>query len=204
MLKEFCGYDENKYDLYQREKKEARKHILLQISFWVISVTIIVTLAYCLIHFCIQKTSIVNSSMEPTLSKDHIIVINTAAYKFNGPDRFDVIVIETGDVEHSVYDVKRVYGIPGEKIQILAGVIYINGKEIKDEVKVDEMELSGIASEEITLGEDEYFVLADDRNNSEDSRYSNYGLIHSSEIVGKAWVRTNKFGFVNMLNKIHE
>lgn len=204
MLKEFCGYDETRYDLYQREKKEARKAFALKLLFWLLSVFITVGLAFCVIHFGIDKTTVVNASMEPTLSKNDTIIINKAAYKLGEPDRFDVAVIKTGDEEHAIYDVKRIYGLPGEKIQIVGGVIYINGEELKDTVKVEKMELAGLASEEITLGKDEYFVLADDRNNSEDSRYSNYGLVHKSDFIGKAWIRTNKFGFVNMLNKTND
>lgn len=198
------GIDENRYDLSGREKKEARKAIILKILFWILSVSAVIALAYLLVNFSIEKTSIVNSSMEPTLKKDDSIIINTAAYKIGEPDRFDVAVISIGDAEHSIYDVKRIYGLPGETIQISGGVIYINGEVLKEEVKVDEMELAGIASEEITLGDDEYFVLADDRNNAEDSRYTNYGLIHRDQLVGKAWIRTNEFGFINMTNKINE
>ncbi len=201
MLKEFSGYDESRYDLEQKAKKEARKAFIIKVLFWLLSILVSVLLAFCIVHFGIDKTSVVNSSMEPTLSKGDSIVINKASYIFGEPKRFDVAVVQIGDDEHSLYDVKRIYGLPGEKIQIISGVIYINGEKLNDEVKVEEMELSGVASEEITLGEDEYFVLADDRNNSEDSRYTNYGLIHKNEIIGKAWIRTNKFGIVNMLNK---
>lgn len=204
MHKELCGYDEKRYDLEHREKKEARKAFALKIIFWLVSISLVVLMAFLIIHFGIDKTSVVNSSMEPTLSKDDSIIINTAAYKFGSPERFDVVVIKSGDNEHAIYDVKRIYGLPGETIQIVSGVIYINGEELKDVVKVEEMELAGLASEEIKLGDDEYFVLADDRNNAEDSRYSNYGMVHSSDIVGKAWIRTNKFGFVNMLNKTND
>ena len=204
MDKPLFGIDENRYDLSGRQKKEARKEILLKILFWVLSVSAVIGLAYVIVFFSIEKTSVINSSMQPTLNKDDSIVINTAAYRLGEPERFDVAVIRIGDAEHSIYDVKRVYGLPGEKIQISGGLIYINGEVLKEEVKVDEMELAGIASEEITLGKDEYFVLADDRNNAEDSRYTNYGLIHREQFVGKAWIRTNEFGFINMMNKTNE
>lgn len=204
MLKEFCGYDETRYDLYQREKKEARKAFALKVLFWLLSISAAVGLAFCVIHFGIDKTTVVNASMEPTLSKNDVIVINKAAYTLGEPKRFDVAVIKSGDEEHAIYDIKRIYGLPGETIQIISGVIYINGEELEDTVNVEKMELAGLASEEIVLGDGEYFVLADDRNNAEDSRYSNYGLVHKSDIVGKAWIRTNKFGFVNMLNKIND
>ncbi len=201
MLKEFCGYDEKKYDLYHNEKKEKIKKLAIDSAIWVASLVAVIMLAFFIIHFGIKKTSVVNSSMEPTLDRGDDIIINCLAYKLTDPDRFDVCVIESGDDEHSVYDIKRVYGLPGETIQISNNRIYINGEEITDEVKADDMELAGIASEPVELGEDEYFVLADNRNGSEDSRYSSYGLVKKDELVGKAWLRTNRFGIVNMLNK---
>ena len=66
---------------------------------------------------------------------------------------------------------------------------------------VETMILPGLANYEITLGEDEYFVLGDSRNNSEDSRYATIGNVKKSDIIGRAWIRTNKFGFINSLNK---
>jgi signal peptidase I len=201
MLKEFCGYDTNRYDLYQEEKKEKRRRIFFRLSFWIISIPIVIILAWFLVTKGIDKTTVINTSMEPTLSKDDSIIINLFSYKIHSPKRFDVCVIQTGDAEHAQYDIKRIYGLPGEEIQIVDSIIYIDGVAIEDEVNAEEMELAGIAATPIKLGSDEYFVLADDRNNSEDSRYSNYGLVHSDEIIGKAWLRTNKFGFINMMNK---
>ena len=72
---------------------------------------------------------------------------------------------------------------------------------LEEFANVENMILPGLANYEITLGEDEYFVLGDARNNSEDSRYATVGNVKRSEIIGRAWIRTNKFGFVNSLNQ---
>lgn len=202
MYNKFKGYDEDRYDLEHTERKEAIRRGVSRALFWLISVPVVILLAYFICHIGIEKTRVINSSMEPTLSKNDNIIINKFSYMLSSPERFDVIVIDTGDNEHSVYDIKRVYGLPGETIQILNGQILINGKAIEDVVNVKKMELSGIAVTPIKLGENEYFVLADERENSEDSRYLNYGLVKGSNIVGKAFIRTNNFSFVNMLNKL--
>ena len=94
---------------------------------------------------------------------------------------------------------KRVIGLPGEKVQIVDGKVTINGKELKEKVKVDKMENGGLALDEITLDEDEYFVLGDNRNDSEDSRFASIGNILGDEIIGEAWIRTNSFAFVKYL-----
>ena len=200
-LAEFQGYDEERYDLLHTERREKTRKLVIKMMFWIISIPVVVLFAALLCLFMIKKTTVSNTSMEPTLKQNDRIVINTLSYKFSSPDRFDVIVIDKTDKEHSFYDIKRVYGLPGETIQIVDNKIYIDGEVVADEVKVEEMELAGTASEPLKLGDDEYFVLADDRNGAEDSRYANYGLIKEEDIVGKAWIRLGEFGFISMFNK---
>ena len=79
--------------------------------------------------------------------------------------------------------------VPGDKVIVKDGVLYVNDKAFEESSDVAAMEDAGIASEEIVLGEDEYFVLGDNRNNSEDSRYANIGNVKSEYIVGRAWYR---------------
>lgn len=200
MLKEFCGYDESKYDLYQKEKREKIRKRILKVLLWSLCILFAVSFAYLVTHKCIAKTVVPNDSMEPTLSKNDRLIVNTVTYKLFEPERFDVAVIRRGDDEHIIYDIKRIYGLPGETIQITDGKIFINGNELEDRIKASETKLSGIAVEEIKLDKDEYFVLADDRD-KEDSRFAGYGHVYKKDILGKASVRTNKFGFVNMFNK---
>ena len=90
--------------------------------------------------------------------------------------------------------------MPGEKVIIKEGKVYINGKVLEEEANVTETINPGLADETIELGKDEYFVLGDNRNNSEDSRYANVGNVKKSDIVGKAWIRLKPFDFINKLN----
>ena len=139
--------------------------------------------------------------MEPTLHQDDKIVIDKLTYRIREPKRNEIVVFRQGDNEHSFYNIKRIIGLPGERIRISDGVVLINDEPLQEFANVEPMLLPGLANYEITLGEDEYFVLGDSRNNSEDSRYATVSNVKRDEIIGRAWIRTNKFGFVNSLNK---
>ena len=95
--------------------------------------------------------------------------------------------------------VKRVIGVPGDTVQIKNGTVYVNGKAFDEETDVASIEDAGLAAEEITLGAEEYFVLGDNRNNSEDSRYANIGNIKKDYIIGKAWFRIAPFSEIGFL-----
>ncbi|MBR4026245.1 MAG: signal peptidase I, partial [Lachnospiraceae bacterium] len=128
------------------------------------------------------------------------VLINKFVYLVSNPKSGDVVVFLPNGNEKSHYYIRRVIGTPGDVVQIKNGAIYINGELYNEKVSVASMEDAGIASEEIKLGENEYFVLGDNRNNSEDSRYANIGNIKKEYILGKAWFRFNSMkdmGFIH-------
>lgn len=97
------------------------------------------------------------------------------------------------------YYIKRVIGVPGDTVQIIDGAVYVNEEEYAEKTEVSRMEDAGIAAEPVMLGEDEYFVLGDNRNNSEDSRFANIGSVKEEYMIGKAWFvisPRDKFGFI--------
>ncbi|MBP5461169.1 MAG: signal peptidase I [Lachnospiraceae bacterium] len=190
-----------RYDFTHAERKEKIIRICISIGLWVLSVAVVIALAWLIVFLSIEKTTMVDASMDPTLMQDDRIVIDKMTYRIRDPKRNEIIVFLQGDSEHSFYNIKRIIGLPGEKVRIAEGIVYINGEVLEEYANVENMLLPGLANYEITLGEDEYFVLGDARNNSEDSRYATVGNVKRSEIIGKAWIRTNKFGFVNSLNK---
>ena len=126
--------------------------------------------------------------METTLSDGDHLIVDKISYRFNDPQRYDIIVFPYR-LEKNTYYIKRIIGLPGETVQIVNGYVYINGVQLDEHYGNEIMEEAGLAAEPITLGADEYFVLGDNRNNSQDSRAANVGVIHRDEILGRAWVR---------------
>lgn len=193
-----------RYDYTHAERKELIFKIVREVLFWVASCILVVWFAGWLIDSALEKTNVADSSMEPTLSFDDTVLIDTLSYRLRSPKRNEVVVFCQGDAEHSFYNIKRIIGLPGETISIRDGSVWINGKPLTEEVIVDPMLLPGLAHSEITLGEDEYFVLGDARNDSEDSRFATVGVIKRDEFIGRAWLRLNRFGFINSMNRVAE
>ena len=192
------------YDFDKESKGPLVKKILIRTFIWIVEIAAVIFLAYYLSHNALEKTSMPGQSMESTLMDQDQIIINKFAYKFTKPKRFDVIVFKQTNKEHSYLNVKRIIGLPGEKIQIKDGQIYINGVILTEPMVADSINNSGLALEEIKLEENEYFVLGDNRNNSEDSRFANIGNILTDDIIGKAWIRSNNFTFIDKLNLVKE
>lgn len=186
---------------FEREsKKPTLKKIGIEIFIWAAQIAAVIFLAYFIVYYCIEKTNVIGSSMENTLYADEPIIINKFSYRVSDPKRFDVIVFKQGGGEHSFYNIKRIIGLPGETVLIKDGNIYINGEIMEDIVNVDEMINYGLAAEELVLEDNEYFVLGDNRNSSEDSRFASIGNITRDEIIGKAVIRLSPFNFISKLN----
>lgn len=189
------------YDFDKEEKKKKLKKNLLRLLRWVLDFAIAIGVAYLLVVYTVEQCNMINNSMEPTINEDDNILINKLAFKKNPPQRYDLIVFKQTGGEHMYYDIKRVIGLPGETVLIKDGEIYINGEMLLEPIKVDPIKLAGFAEEGVTLDEDEYFVLGDNRNDSEDSRFASIGNVSAENIVGLAWVRLKPFSFINKSNK---
>lgn len=173
------------------------KDVIKEILSTVIYVLIVLAATYLLITFVGQRTQVKGSSMEPTLSDNDNLIVDKISYRFEDPKRYDIIVFPFLYEEDTFY-IKRIIGLPGETVQIDEnGAIYIDGEVLQESYGREVMVSAGRASEPITLGEEEYFVLGDNRNNSSDSRDPSVGNIQRSNIIGKVWVRIwpfRKFG----------
>ncbi|WP_455715041.1 signal peptidase I [Anaerosporobacter sp.] len=192
------------YNFYSYEAVKKRKKIIKEIIIWTVEIIAVILLAYFLVKYAVEKTTVVSESMETTLQEGDKLIINKLAYRFSKPERFDVIVFKQSGREHSYYNIKRIIGLPGETVQIKDGVVYINDEPIKEKSVVEAINNPGLASEPITLEDKEYFVLGDNRNLSEDSRFANIGNVVFDDIIGKAWIRLKPFNFVNELNPVIE
>ena len=161
----------------------------------------VLCLVYLVIHFVGQRTQVQGHSMEPTLSTEDNLIVDKLSYRFHDPERFDIIVFPFLEEEETFY-IKRIIGLPGETVQIdEQGNIYINGELLQENYgrEIIAPENVGIAINPIVLGEDEYFVMGDNRNNSIDSRKEIVGNIKREDIIGRAWVRIwplAKFGIL--------
>ncbi len=193
-----AGYD---FDLNDNRRSKKIKKTVVRILVLLLETAVAVLLAFFLVRFALERTSVPGDSMAPTLTADTPIMINRLSYLQTGPDRFDVIVFRQEGEEHSYYHVKRVIGLPGETVQIVNGAVYINDEPLKEIVQdLPEMHLSGLATEPFVLDGDEYFVLGDNRNKSEDSRFANIGNVTRKQIVGKAWLTLKPFNIISQMN----
>ncbi len=193
-----AGYD---FDLNDNRRSRKIKKNIIRLAVLLAETAAVILFAFFFVRFAFERTLVPGDSMAPTLEADMPIMINHLSYLRGGPDRFDVIVFEQEGEEHSYYHVKRVIGLPGETVQIVDGIVYINDAPLKEIVKdLPKMHLSGLATEPLVLDEDEYFVLGDNRNKSEDSRFANIGNVTKSQIVGKAWLMLDPFNIVSQMN----
>ena len=164
------------------------KEIIKELSGWLLYIVLIIALTWTVVTLVGQRTEVSGSSMETTLSDKDQLIVDKMTYRFRDPKRYDIVVFPY-QYQDNTYYIKRIIGLPGETVQILSGMVYIDGMRLDEHYGNEIMENSGIAEEPLTLGEDEYFVLGDNRNNSSDSRASDVGLIHRKDLIGRAWIR---------------
>lgn len=189
-----------KYDFDLEDHSKKRKEIFLRVVLWILEIAVVLFVAYAITHFGLEKMTVSGDYMKPTLKDDDKILINKMSYHIHKVKRNDVVVVKHDGSQHSYYTIERVIGLPGEKLQIKDGCVYINGKKLKEKYDFPKMENGGLALEEMKLGADEYFMLCDNRNACEDSRNANVGNVLKSDIVGKAWIRTNSITLINYIN----
>lgn len=163
--------------------------ILKEILSTSVYLLVVLLITYLIVNFVGQRTEVVGSSMESTLSDGDNLIVDKITYRFKEPERYDIIVFPFQYAKNTYY-IKRIIGMPGETVRIDEdGVIYINDKELTEYYGREIIADPGIARNEIKLGNDEYFVMGDNRNNSTDSRDPSVGNIRKKDILGRAWLR---------------
>ncbi|HZJ76702.1 MAG TPA: signal peptidase I [Oscillospiraceae bacterium] len=163
--------------------------------------TIIVSLVIALIITTFIKPTIVkNCSMSPTLEENDFLIINRFLYKRGTPERGDIVVFrsnlktETGKQKLLI---KRVIALPGDKIVITDGKIYLNGSELEESYIKNEYTMGDT---DLLIPENEIFVMGDNRSNSLDSRDGILGLVDLDTVMGKAFIRLFPFSRIGLLN----
>lgn len=182
------------------ETTPTAKKIIKEIVIWLLLIVLTITASYFITTNVFVKTAVAGVSMEPTLMEGQVVIVNKIEYYLKSPKRNDVIVYKQSNREHSYYEIKRVIGLPGETVKIKNGIIYINDEALKEKVKTETIENAGLAEEGIKLDDNEYFVLGDNRNDSEDSRFASVGNVLRNEILGKAVATEKPFTLVDSLN----
>ncbi len=153
---------------------------------WAVDLVAVMCLAWFLVYSFCGQVRVSGNSMQPLLDARDVVLVNRLAYDLGKPGRFDVVVFEREDAKKNV---KRVIGLPGETVQIKDGLVFIDGSPLKAQNGLEQVSLAGMAENPIALGEDEYFLLGDNRDSSEDSRFANIGNVKREQIQGKVWLR---------------
>ncbi len=169
------------------------KKVLKEIFSTILYLLLIFVLTYLFITFVMQRTEVSGSSMETTLQDGDSLLIEKVSYRFSDPNRFDIIIFPY-QYGNEQYFIKRIIGLPGETVRIdFDGNIYINGELLEEDYGAETIQDPGRAVTEVTLGEDEYFVMGDNRNHSMDSRDISVGNIKKKDILGRAFLRIYPF-----------
>lgn len=172
---------------FYQKKKRLDPRLIKDAAELLVGGAVAVFLAFVIVFSVGMRTSVIGDSMEPILYNGQEILMNRILYRISTPKRGDVVVFLPNGNENSHFYVKRVVGLPGETVQIREGNVYIDGLMLAEDERFDEIVDPGIAQNEIHLSSDEFFVLGDNRNSSEDSRSGNIGAVKKDTIIGKAW-----------------
>lgn len=150
---------------------------------------IVITVALALVIFLVARATIqtyevFKSSMEPNFIEGQRVVVNKAVYWFGEPQRGDVVIFKAPNVKGEEY-IKRVIGVPGDTVEVVQGVVYVNGKELEEPYIKNSFTYS---MNKATVPPDSYFVLGDNRDVSNDSHLG--WFMPRSNLIGKAWLVT--------------
>lgn len=166
---------------------KAKKEILS----WVQTIVLAIIIALFINNFLIVNASVPTGSMENIIMPKDRIVAFRLAYLFDEPQRGDIVVFKFPDDESVLY-VKRVIGLPGEKVEIKNGGVYINGNLLEEDYIKEPMYTNMRWPEDkayYEVPEDAYFMMGDNRNYSEDSRFWQNTFVYKEKMLGKVFVK---------------
>lgn len=183
---------------FYKEEQESRR--VQEITRYIVDVAAVLCLAAMAVIFLFDRVTVTGRAMEPILKNGEEVLVDKVSYTLRDPERLDIIYCEKTDSSGNERRmIRRIIGLPGERVQIVNGKLKINGQDIPLKDNLDRAVLAGIAEQEMILDADEYFVLGDNRDNSEDSRFESIGNIKLAQIEGKVWLRIlpfSEFGLI--------
>ena len=189
---------------YTVRKRKLPVRVILGLLAVIVSLVLIL---FALSPFLMDSVEVESGAMSPSISISDTVGVNRLAYLLLPPSRGDVVLFRTsrGETGASSGDqsasMRRIVGLPGETVQIMDGNVYINGSVLAEDYCLGEMTYGGTAASALTLGSDEYFVMADNRSNNFDSRDSTVGPVLGSDIIGKVWIRLLPFENFGLIGK---
>lgn len=170
---------------FARKRRNMSAYVVKEIFSWLLHIVIAILLALILV-FCVgMRTSVIGVSMEKTLYSGQQVLVNRLSYLFFGPAEGDIIVFTPNGNRNTHFYIKRVVAVPGDSVCIKDGKLYVNNTSV--DYGYDKIMDAGIAEDSFILEDDEYFVMGDNCNNSEDSRSGNIGPVSREMIEGRAW-----------------
>ena len=172
---------------FSRKRRKVSSDVAKEILNYLLGITVAIVIAFFLSYNWGVKTSVIGVSMENTLYSGQTILISRLSYLILKPRVGDVVVFKPNGNQNTHYYVKRVVAVPGDTVEFRDGRLYVNGKQ--EPPGFDKVADPGIVEAPLVLGIDEYFVLGDNRNNSEDSRSGNIGPVNKKLIEGRAWFK---------------
>ena len=169
---------------FSRRRKNMSSYVIKEIFSWFLHILVAVLMALILVYCVGMRTSVIGVSMEKTLYSGQQVLVNRLSYLFIGPKEGDIVVFTPNGNRNTHFYIKRVVAVPGDAVCIKDGRLYVNNTIV--DYGYDKIMDAGIAEDVFTLDVDEYFVMGDNCNNSEDSRSANMGLVKGDDILGKA------------------
>ena len=187
----------------EEQKKERRRNILKESIRFLMEAIVVILIAWLIINFALKKVSMIGGSMETTLYNGESVIVNKMSYILFSPGRNHLVafypeteVEEEENLTDSAIQIRRIIGLPGEKVLIKDGNVYIDGEKLEEKYEFDKMNSAGCAINEITLDEDEYFVLSDNRNDMDDSRNTSYTKVRKKNVIGRVLLRLKPFSLL--------
>lgn len=153
---------------------------------WIVDVVVVISIAWFTVFALGTQITMSGQSMIPVIQSEEVVLLNRLSYLFQKPERYDIVAFEKEDTK---LNIKRVLGLPGETVQVKDGFLYIDDQKIESDDGFDIVALAGLAENPVVLKENEYFLLGDNRENSEDSRFGTVGNVNRRQIKGKVWLR---------------
>lgn len=172
---------------FNRKRKAVQTQAVRNAFLWVGQCLLAFAIGCVLVYYFMTSLTCVGQAMEPTVQSGAQVLVNRFIYSLASPKPGDVVVFRPNGNTNAHYYMRRVIGVPGDTVRIVEGFVYVNGELFETGTGNEQMDYPGVAEEEITLAKDEYFVLGDNRNASEDSRNADIGNVKKQDIYGLAW-----------------